>query len=426
LSFVRIRRNARSPRTEYCSPALPIVQKIGRLPRHKSSRKWTSTPSSRGSRPSSSSTSLPIRRAGLTARKRLSGRPGTARQRHRRLHDLNVQHLESRADTVAQITGSIVRETVPDSIFESADWVAIVDVPPDASSSNGWLTARSIRRSGRAEAGPAFFRRGTSRRQRNGAAPGRRAGGTPAARPHARAADTRPWKSGQRTDRGDQLQPNSGQPVRWARRTRTPWMPSWVAVHVETARPPGDQARDRLAMNIKLAQELGAEIISHGGRGHRRRNPSASPASRTAPRSCVGKPERRVRLRAGMLDRLIERSGDLDIYVVGGDEAPPERAARPASRRSGAGSASISSQRSSCPWSRLALYPFAMPWDNHDFDGPAPDPGFSLSSSAKLECMAPHAAAPVSHVSAVGPGTYLLFMTRHSLSRSPLGTAAET
>ena len=36
---------------------------------------------------------------------------------------LNVQHLESRAETVAQITGSIVRETVPDSIFEVADEV---------------------------------------------------------------------------------------------------------------------------------------------------------------------------------------------------------------------------------------------------------------------------------------------------------------
>jgi two-component system sensor histidine kinase KdpD len=44
---------------------------------------------------------------------------------------LNVQHLESRADTVAQITGSTIRETVPDSIFEQADEVEIIDIPPD-------------------------------------------------------------------------------------------------------------------------------------------------------------------------------------------------------------------------------------------------------------------------------------------------------
>jgi len=44
---------------------------------------------------------------------------------------LNVQHLESRAETVAQITGSIVRETVPDSIFEVADEVEVIDISPD-------------------------------------------------------------------------------------------------------------------------------------------------------------------------------------------------------------------------------------------------------------------------------------------------------
>ncbi len=44
---------------------------------------------------------------------------------------LNVQHLESLNDVVAQITGVVVRETVPDSIFEQADEVELVDLPPD-------------------------------------------------------------------------------------------------------------------------------------------------------------------------------------------------------------------------------------------------------------------------------------------------------
>lgn len=44
---------------------------------------------------------------------------------------LNVQHLESRSETVAQITGIIVRETVPDEIFENADEVELVDLTPD-------------------------------------------------------------------------------------------------------------------------------------------------------------------------------------------------------------------------------------------------------------------------------------------------------
>ena len=44
---------------------------------------------------------------------------------------LNVQHLESLNDVVAQITGIRVRETVPDSVFDAADEVELVDLPPD-------------------------------------------------------------------------------------------------------------------------------------------------------------------------------------------------------------------------------------------------------------------------------------------------------
>ncbi|MCX6332879.1 MAG: sensor histidine kinase KdpD, partial [Bacteroidia bacterium] len=44
---------------------------------------------------------------------------------------VNVQHLESRSDTVAQITGIIVRETIPDEIFENADEIEVIDLPPD-------------------------------------------------------------------------------------------------------------------------------------------------------------------------------------------------------------------------------------------------------------------------------------------------------
>ncbi|MGC8654705.1 MAG: sensor histidine kinase, partial [Candidatus Kryptoniota bacterium] len=44
---------------------------------------------------------------------------------------LNVQHLESRADTVAQITGTVVRETVPDSILDIAAEIKVIDISPD-------------------------------------------------------------------------------------------------------------------------------------------------------------------------------------------------------------------------------------------------------------------------------------------------------
>jgi two-component system sensor histidine kinase KdpD len=44
---------------------------------------------------------------------------------------LNIQHLESLNDVIAQITGVVMRETVPDSVLEEADSLVLVDLPPD-------------------------------------------------------------------------------------------------------------------------------------------------------------------------------------------------------------------------------------------------------------------------------------------------------
>jgi two-component system sensor histidine kinase KdpD len=44
---------------------------------------------------------------------------------------VNIQHLESLNDVVAQITGVIIRETVPDSFLEKADDVELIDIPPE-------------------------------------------------------------------------------------------------------------------------------------------------------------------------------------------------------------------------------------------------------------------------------------------------------
>src|SRR3981189_947421 len=44
---------------------------------------------------------------------------------------VNIQHIESLNDVVAQITHVRVRETVPDSIFDRADAIELVDLTPD-------------------------------------------------------------------------------------------------------------------------------------------------------------------------------------------------------------------------------------------------------------------------------------------------------
>ena len=43
---------------------------------------------------------------------------------------VNVQHIESLNDTVASITGILVRERIPDSAFDQADQVELVDIEP--------------------------------------------------------------------------------------------------------------------------------------------------------------------------------------------------------------------------------------------------------------------------------------------------------
>jgi two-component system sensor histidine kinase KdpD len=48
------------------------------------------------------------------------------------LSTVNVQHFESLNDTVAQVTGVCVRETLPDRILDEADEVVLCDVTPEA------------------------------------------------------------------------------------------------------------------------------------------------------------------------------------------------------------------------------------------------------------------------------------------------------
>ena len=45
---------------------------------------------------------------------------------------VNVQHLESLKDQVSQLTGTQVRETIPDEVLTSADEVVLIDLTPEA------------------------------------------------------------------------------------------------------------------------------------------------------------------------------------------------------------------------------------------------------------------------------------------------------
>ena len=97
-----------------------------------SSRRWISTPSSRAGRSSFSSTNSPIptRRAAATP-SAISMSRNCSNNGIDVYTTLNIQHIESLNDVVAQITHVRVRETVPDSILDRADDIELVDITPE-------------------------------------------------------------------------------------------------------------------------------------------------------------------------------------------------------------------------------------------------------------------------------------------------------
>jgi two-component system sensor histidine kinase KdpD len=230
---------------------------------------------------------------------------------------LNVQHLESRAETVAQITGSIVRETVPDSIFETADEVEVIDISPDEllkrfAEGKVYTPERSKR------AIQNFFRLGnlTALREMSLRLTAERVDQQLREyKQKKRISET--WKSGTRLIVGISASPQSLSVIRWARRVSYTMDASWVAVYVETSTKSTVQETEQLSKNIKLARELGAEIVTTSDediagallRVAREQN---------ATQILIGKPKRQIFSRTSrFISELLKRSRDIDIYIVG-------------------------------------------------------------------------------------------------------------
>jgi two-component system, OmpR family, sensor histidine kinase KdpD len=237
---------------------------------------------------------------------------------------VNVQHLESRAETVAQITGVTVRETVPDSILDQADEVELIDIPPDEllkrlAEGKVYTPERSR------EAVRNFFQKGnlTALREMSLRLTAERVDHQ--LREYMQSKRIAgPWKSGSRLLVGISASPHSISLIRWARRMAYTMDATWIALYVETSRMLPDAARGQLGRNIALARELGAEIITTADES------IAEGLLRVAREQnvtqlLVGKPRRALSLRKSLLDRVIEQSGDLDISVVGGEEHPRTR-----------------------------------------------------------------------------------------------------
>lgn len=245
------------------------------------------------------------------------------------LTTLNVQHVASRADTVRQITGAEIRETVPDRILDEAE-MELIDLPP-AELLQRLREGRVYVPDRATVAAENFFREANLTALRELAlrlvadhvGVGTRELRLTRAQPGA-------WKTADRLLVAVGSGSRSIPLIRWTRRMADALQCSWLAVHVERAALLSEPAQAQLAQNLATARELGAEVIVSADadvvdgllRVAREQNVT---------QIVYGKPAS-----AGWLEwmgsmrslwRLARESGDIDVHVVRAEKqrAPEHR-----------------------------------------------------------------------------------------------------
>jgi len=245
---------------------------------------------------------------------------------------VNIQHLESLKDVIARITGSRQRETLPDRVFEQADEVELIDLPPDD------LLARL--KAGKVyvpeQAGVAierFFRKQNLMALRELAL--RRVADRVDAAARAalgRDAGSRAWPARDRLLVAVGPDSQAEQLVRAGKRMADALDASWVVVYVETPallRLP-EAERNRRIEVLRLAESLGAETVTLDG-------PTAAEAlveyarTRRATRVVVGAPKRRgwrSWYRPSTTTALNRLARGFDVITIAEDAASPAARAR--------------------------------------------------------------------------------------------------
>jgi two-component system sensor histidine kinase KdpD len=246
---------------------------------------------------------------------------------------LNVQHLETLNDAIAQITGVVVRETVPDAVFERADEVEIIDLPPDEllerfAEGKVYVPAQAQR------AMQSFFQKANLIALRELAL--RRT----ADRVHAQVQTTghgreprRPWAAEERLLVCISPSPTSARVIRTARRMASALQADWIAAFVETPATEGltDAARQHLMRHLRLAEQLGAETVTLSGQNVAEELLKFA-RSRNVTRIIVGKAGRSrwlEWLRGSLVHDLVRLSGDIELHIIRGREEPAEEVAAP-------------------------------------------------------------------------------------------------
>jgi len=234
---------------------------------------------------------------------------------------LNVQHLESLNDDIGQISGIRVWETIPDTVFEQANEVELVDLPPDELIDR--LRDGKIYLPQQAqEAISNFFRKGNLIALRELALR------QTANRVDAQMLDYREnhfirevWQVSERILVC--IGPNAlaERLVRAGKRFATSLRAEWIVLYVETPELQrlSAERRDAVLRILRLAEQLGAETVTLNA-------PDMSAAiirysnDRNITKIVIGKPTRRgwKRLLLGsVVDMLISNAHNINLYLLG-------------------------------------------------------------------------------------------------------------
>jgi len=239
---------------------------------------------------------------------------------------VNIQHIESLNDVVAQITHVRVRETVPDSVFDRADAIELVDLTPDD-------LIQRLRE------GKVYVPKQAERALEHYFSPGNlTALRELALRRTAERVDEQllthmqahaipgPWAAGERILACVSEDRRAAGLVRYAKRLSDRLHAPFTALCVETRRSLqwSEEERDRVADTLRLAEALGGEAITvpGGDRGIAEDVISFAQANNIT-QIIIGKSTRSrwfEILHGSVVHDLVRRSGSISVNVIAGEE----------------------------------------------------------------------------------------------------------
>ncbi len=250
---------------------------------------------------------------------------------------LNIQHVESLNDVVAQITRIRVRETVPDGILDRADDIEVVDLNPDDLIQR--LKDGKVYVPGNAErALRHYFSRGNLTALRELALRRTADRVDDELLSHMRAnAIAGPWGAGERVLVCVNEDPRSAGLVRHAKRLADRLHAPWTAITVDGPRRAAldEAARDRIADTLRLADRLGGDAVTVPGGRRVADDILAHARSANVNHIILGKADRSALfelVNGSVVHDLVRRSGNISIHVITGeatraDPVPPKTVA---------------------------------------------------------------------------------------------------